>query len=199
MPTHPPTPPGASKDPVDRAVLRARLRAARESFASGPGADAARAALASHLVKVLGQLEPQCLGLYWPIRSEFNAVDPCAADAGLADLPWALPYTYRPVRHMVFRAWDGLPPTVRDECGLPACEGPPVEPDVVLLPCVGYTDEGYRLGYGAGYFDRWLADHPGVTAVGVAWTASRMAPDEFQPAAHDLPLALIVTDGGVIG
>lgn len=203
MPDHPPidpaTPPAARQPATDRAALRVRLRSARESFASGPGAEAARAALASHLVAVLNQLEPQCLGMYWPIRSEFNAVDPCAADAGLSAIPWALPFTYRPVRRMVFRAWDGQRPGVRDECGLPACEGPPVEPDVVLLPCVGYTDAGYRLGYGAGYFDRWLAEHPGVTAVGVAWTASRMSPEDFQPEPHDLPLALIVTDGGIIG
>ena len=184
---------------ADRTALRARLRAAREAFVAGPGAEAAAAALSGHLVTVLAQLEPLCLGLYWPIRSEFNAVAACARDPALKSLPWALPYTHRPERHMVYRAWDGERPTLRDECGLPTSGGAPAEPDVVLLPCVGYTDGGYRLGYGAGYFDRWLAAHPGVTAVGVAWSVARIPPGEFVPEPHDLPMMAVVTDLGIVG
>lgn len=184
---------------TDRTALRSRLRAARETLVSGPGFEAAQAALAGHLRTVLAELEPRCLGLYWPIRSEFNAVAPCAADPALSAIDWALPYTHRPDRHMHYRAWDGRPPALRDECGLPASDGPPVEPDVVLLPCVGYTVEGYRLGYGAGYFDRWLSQHPGVTAIGVAWSAGAMSPAEFRPQAHDRPMMLVVTDQGIVG
>jgi 5-formyltetrahydrofolate cyclo-ligase len=184
---------------LDRTVLRTRLRAAREAFVAGPQAEAAAAALSGHLVTVLAQLEPRCLGLYWPIRSEFNAVAACALDPGLKALPWALPYTHRPERRMDYRAWDGERPTLRDECGLPTAAGAPAEPDVVLLPCVGYTDTGHRLGYGAGYFDRWLAAHPGVTAVGVAWSVGHIPPGEFIPEDHDLPMVAVVTDRGIIG
>ena len=184
---------------MDRTVLRARLRAAREAFVASPQADAAAAALAGHLVAVLVQLEPRCLGLYWPIRSEFNAVAACASDPLLNTVAWALPYTHRPERHMDYRAWDGEQPTLRDECGLPTSGGESVEPDVVLLPCVGYTDSAHRLGYGAGYFDRWLAAHPGVTAVGVAWSVGHLAPGEFVPEPHDLPMMAVVTELGVIG
>lgn len=189
-------PPPASSD---RAALRTRLRAAREAFLASPQAEAAAAALSKHLVTVLAQLEPRCLGLYWPIRSEFNAVAACGQDPWLKTLPWALPYTHRPERRMDYRAWDGQPPTLRDECGLPTSAGAPAEPDVVLLPCVGYTDSAHRLGYGAGYFDRWLAAHPGVTAVGVAWSLGHLRPDEFVPEPHDLPMVAVVTELGVIG
>lgn len=33
-----------------------------------------------------------------------------------------------------------------------------VDPEVILVPCVGVTREGFRLGNGGGYFDRWLAE-----------------------------------------
>lgn len=184
---------------TDRTALRSRLRAAREALVSGPGFEAARLALAGHLVRVLTELEPRCLGLYWPIRSEFNAVAPCVADPALSAIPWALPFTHRPERRMHYRSWDGQQPGVRDECGLPSSAGPPAEPDVVLLPCVGYTAQAYRLGYGAGYFDRWLAEHPEATAIGVAWSAGAMAPADFTPRAHDRPMVLVVTDLGIVG
>lgn len=183
----------------ERARLRARLRDAREQFAAAPAFAAAAAALASRLVEVLHRLEPQSLGLYWPIRSEFDAAAACADDARLRALPWSLPFSRRAGRQMEFRRWDGSPPPQLDECGLPASVGAVVVPDVVLVPCVGYSVDGYRLGYGGGYFDRWLAAHPQVTAVGVAWSVGLMAACEFEPQPHDRPLTVIVTELEVVG
>lgn len=186
--------------PVDpnRPALRERLRAQRERFAAAPDFEPAHAALAAQLIAVIGQLEPQCLGLYWSIRSEFNAALALSADTRCSSLPWALPYTRRVPHEMHYRAWDGLAPALRDECGIPATEGAPVVPDVVLVPCVGFTAEGFRLGYGGGYFDRWLAAHAHVTTVGVAWSFAEIARAEFAPQPHDLPLTLIVTERGVV-
>ena len=86
-----------------------------------------------------------------------------------------------------------------DECGLPApSDGPWVVPDVVLLPCVGYTRSGFRLGYGGGYFDRWLARHPEVTAIGLAWSVAEIVEGELAPQAHDRPMMLVLTEHGVV-
>jgi len=182
----------------NRQALRARLRAEREAFAAAPGFDSAHAALAAQLIGVIGQLEPQCLGLYWSIRSEFNAARALGDDPNCNRVPWALPFTRREPRQMQYRAWDGSLPALRDDCGIPAPDGAMVVPDVVLVPCVGYTREGYRLGYGGGYFDRWLAAHPHVTAVGVAWSFAEIAAATLAPQPHDLPLALVITERGVV-
>jgi 5-formyltetrahydrofolate cyclo-ligase len=73
------------------------------------------------------------------------------------------------------------------------------EPDVLVVPCVGFTADCYRLGYGGGYFDRTLdllaatrVQRPPV--IGVAFGCQRCEPDEFTPAAHDLPLDAIATE-----
>jgi 5,10-methenyltetrahydrofolate synthetase len=175
--------------------LRRRLLDARARLA----ADAAGvAALGDALRHVLGQLEPRCLGLYWPVGSEFNAPAAVAADRELARVPLALPYARRRPDAMHYRAWDGTPPVGLDECRIACCEGPVVVPDVVVVPCVGYTDAGFRLGYGGGYFDRWLGAHREVCAVGVAWSATRLSEGEFMAQPHDVPLALIVTERGVV-
>jgi 5-formyltetrahydrofolate cyclo-ligase len=189
----------AADCPSTRATLRSRLRAERERHAASAGFATAQADLGRHLREVLVQLEPQCLGLYWPVRSEFNAVHALVADAKGDKTPWALPYAQRTPREMHYRRWDRSAPALLDECRIPACEGERVVPDVVLVPCVGYTREGYRLGYGGGYFDHWLAANPQATAVGVAWSIAEIDAAAFAAEPHDLALALIVTERGVVG
>jgi len=181
-----------------RRPLRQRLLADRDRFAAGPRAPATRAALTRHLAHLLGQLTPEQLGLYWPIRNEFNATAALEA-ADRPKLPLALPWARRQPREMHYRPWDGQPPAGVDECGVPApTGGPAVVPDVVLVPCVGFTRAGFRLGYGGGYFDRWLALHPHVTAIGIAWAISEVTEDAFGPQAHDRPLTIVLTENGVL-
>lgn len=185
-----------------RQTLRKHLLEQREKFAAGPHAEEAGAALARHLVAVLSELEPDRLGVYWPHRSEFNAVTALRADSTSAKMgiasALALPFAQcSPVR-MHYRAWDGGAPPLVDDCGIPSSAGAPVVPDVVLVPSVGYTRTGLRLGYGGGYFDRWLAQHPEVTAIGVAWACAEIDADAFEAQPHDQPLTLIVTEHGVV-
>jgi len=189
------SPDGAPSGP--RQALRNSLLAQREEFVAGSGFEAACAALARHLAKVLSELEPESLGGYWPHRAEFNAVSALVADSTFAKLPISLPFAQRKPVQMHYRAWDRKPPTLVDECGIATASGAPVVPDVVLVPCVGFTASGYRLGYGGGYFDRWLAQLSHVTAIGVAWSIAEIDDALFSPEPHDQPLTLIVTEHGV--
>lgn len=183
--------------PPPRAELRKLLREQRQQFALSPAYAGAELALAGHLTQVITQLEPETLGLYTSIRSEFNAAVALSADPMCDKLPWALPFCRREPREMDYRLWDRAVTMVKDECGIASASGPVVLPDVVLVPCVGFAAGNYRLGYGGGYFDRYLARHPHVTTVGVAWSFTRLADADYVPQPHDIPLTLIVTEQGV--
>lgn len=185
-------------DPTaDRRQLRQRLIARRQAFVAAADPQASQA-LAGHLGRVLLMLEPQCLGLYWPVRGEFNPASVLDSEPSLRTTPQALPYCRREPREMHYRQWDGQAPRIVDECRIAASDGAMVAPDVIVAPCVGYTRQAYRLGYGGGYFDRYLAAHPGVTVVGVAYACCELAADEYSPQPHDLPMLMIVTEQGVI-
>ena len=192
-------PDDASQQPerAARRALRARLLSEREAFAASPAAPAAGAALAAALGTVVADLEPECLGLYCALGSEFNAARALAADARFAELPLALPYARRSPRTMEFRRWDGVVSGYADECGIGSSQGEAVLPDVVVVPCVGFTEPGHRLGFGGGYYDRWLAAHRHVTAVGLAWSFAEIDLTTFAARPHDVPLTLIVTERGV--
>jgi 5,10-methenyltetrahydrofolate synthetase len=188
--------------PTSRAVLRKTLLAQRKAFTTTSEHAAAfanaQAALSAQLQSLLHQIEPECLGVYWAMQGEFDAVAACLADPVLAALPWALPHAQKTPPQMHYRLWDKGPITGTDECGLPSPPlGPMCVPDVLLVPCVGYTASGHRLGYGGGYFDRYLALHPGVTTIGVAWSQAELSAETFAPQTFDQTLTLVVTPLGV--
>ena len=190
-----PTPPSILPALPAGPCASACWRSALPSLAS-PAAAAATEALGAALREVVAELEPDCLGLYCALGSEFNAAAALAVDPRFVDLPLALPYARRVPKEMEFRRWDGQAPTRVDECGIGACDGVAVVPDVVVVPCVGFTDAGHRLGYGGGYYDRWLAAHRDVTAVGVAWSFARVDAATFAAQPHDIALTLVVTERG---
>jgi 5,10-methenyltetrahydrofolate synthetase len=186
----------SESESLERAALRQQLLQARERFVASPAGAAAHQTLGRRLRDVLVTLEPQVLGLYWPVHGEFNAVSAWGDDMPELAAGLALPFARRRPAAMVYRHWDGRsPPELLDDCGIPSTAGAEVVPDVVLVPCVGFSRAGYRLGYGGGYFDRWLAAHPGVTAVGVAYADSQIA---LEPQDHDRPLTIVVTEHEVL-
>ncbi|RZL08073.1 MAG: hypothetical protein EOP40_14240, partial [Rubrivivax sp.] len=136
--------------PPTRSALRQALLSAREAWAASPDAIPAQADLHAHLARVLEELEPDCLGLYWPTRGEFNprgvALELQASLNCQLALPWATRASGPKGSTMVYRQWDGQEPATRDECGIACPDTAPARPDVVLVPCVGFTRAGFRLG-----------------------------------------------------
>lgn len=70
-------------------------------------------------------------------------------------------------------------------------------PDLLFVPLIGFTDTGARLGQGGGHYDRWLAEHPGTTAIGLAWDMQKVA--EIPQERHDMPLTAVVTPTRICG
>ena len=76
----------------------------------------------------------------------------------------------------------------------PAAEGIDVpEPEVILVPCVAATPNGIRLGHGAGYYDRFLAGHRGMS---VCLCFSRLLRSDLPAENTDAPVDLVITDAG---
>ncbi|PID98730.1 5-formyltetrahydrofolate cyclo-ligase [Candidatus Saccharibacteria bacterium] len=73
---------------------------------------------------------------------------------------------------------------------------PEEEFDVIFVPVVGFDREGFRLGMGGGWYDRWLAAQPQAQKIGLAyaWAELPHLPHE----AHDIPLDCVVTEKEVI-
>lgn len=72
-----------------------------------------------------------------------------------------------------------------------------IVPAVLFVPLLGFTTDGGRIGQGGGHYDRWLADHPGTVAIGMAWDAQLC--EEVPMEEHDRRLSAVVTPTRLYG
>jgi 5-formyltetrahydrofolate cyclo-ligase len=132
------------------------------------------------------------VSVYWPIRGEpdLRAWMHALSQLGVRV---ALPVATALAQPLVFREWR---PGARLAWGLwniphPA-DGKLIEPNIVIAPVVGFDLQGYRLGYGGGFFDRTLARmSPKPLTVGVGYPGAELRSIFPQP--HDIPMDWVVT------
>jgi 5-formyltetrahydrofolate cyclo-ligase len=70
------------------------------------------------------------------------------------------------------------------------------EVKAVVIPMLAFDREGNRLGYGAGYYDRFLCAHPAIKRIGLAFSCQEFA--SLPSDENDIRMNLIVTENGVI-
>jgi 5-formyltetrahydrofolate cyclo-ligase len=68
--------------------------------------------------------------------------------------------------------------------------------ELVFIPGVVFDVNGYRIGYGKGYYDRWLKDMPFDKTVGLAYNFQVV--DKLPIKKHDLPVGFIITEQIII-
>lgn len=191
--------------------LRARLRQARTELAPDQrsrGSLLMRARLFTWLnvareqAQQEGLPEPSHIAAFWPIADEPDLLPLLSQWADADGITVCLPTIVQPHAPLEFRRWTPDTPMRPGPYGIqePA-KGPALLPDVLLVPTLGYTLQGDRLGYGGGYYDRTLANlnaqgHT-FTTIGVAWNCGLLDAD-YQAAPHDIPLDAIITPDGWI-
>lgn len=174
-----------------RTAERERLIATRLALPTAEREEHARLVARDLELLILVRLAT-IISVYWPFRGEPD-LRPWMTAASAKGLRMALPVVIAKGQPLVFREWE---PGARLERGLwnipfPA-DGAVVVPTVVVAPLVGFDPDGYRLGYGGGFFDRTLAAlSPTPLAIGVGHPAGAIATIYPQP--HDIPMDWILT------
>ena len=136
------------------------------------------------------------LGLCWPFKAEFDTRH-FAARLRRRGVQTALPVVRGGGQGLEFRLWSPGTSLARGAYGIPfPRDSAAVLPDLLLVPPVGIDTQGFRLGYGGGYFDRTLAaQRPRPVCVAVGFEISRIP--SIQPQAHDIGMDALVTERGL--
>jgi 5-formyltetrahydrofolate cyclo-ligase len=192
-------PPAGAQWPEIRAWRKHRRQALlADRVAMDAQARAARALKAKERLRSCVDLSRHgLLGLYWPIRGEIDLRDVAREHIDRGGSV-ALPVVVERGGPVEFWHWA---PGIRMTRGLwdipvPA-ERVLVHPDALLVPLVGFDPEGYRLGYGGGYYDRTLAAAvPRPYCIGIGFATGAL--ESIGPQPHDIPMNVIVTDDALL-
>jgi len=170
--------------------LRRTMRTVRAEL--GPSVRAAHdAAVAVNLRKWLGLHPVQTLGVYWPIHGEPDLHDFYENFASV-NMCLALPDVMGPQLPLQFLAWAPGDALIVGNQGIATpTKRVPILPQALLIPCVAFNSDNFRLGYGGGFYDRTLLQSPQITAIGVAYSCTRTS---FTAAAHDIAMDVMITE-----
>src|SRR3954453_12829622 len=136
-------------------ALRAEARARRRAAHEASGAPVA-SALADAFEKLITVPPGAVVSGYWPAGSELD-IRPLLERLHAAGHPLVLPVVVERDAPLIFRTWRPGDAVVKGNGAWVPVEGAAVaEPDLLLVPLVGFDHHGTRLGQGAGYYDRTL-------------------------------------------
>lgn len=194
---------GESASPSAKTALRKRFKEIRRSL----GEDARHAADAGIAERVVALPEWRCAPMVLP----YLAFGSEAETRGIIEAAWragkavALPRCVPGKRDMTWHRVESLDDLVRSPHGV---DEPPYDPAtqvdvkscgsnqaIALVPGLAFDAHGYRLGYGGGFYDVFLAGFPGH-AVGLCREA-QLASDLQRAGAvdaHDVPVPVVVTE-----
>jgi 5-formyltetrahydrofolate cyclo-ligase len=69
---------------------------------------------------------------------------------------------------------------------------------ICITPGLVFTESGYRLGYGGGYYDRFFKKHPEVIKIGLIFEEFLYADNAFTPDSFDIPADIIITERRIL-
>ncbi len=183
----------------EKAVARARARALRadipETDRIGTGVRAA-----ALFLDAIPLPAASVISVYWPLEAEFDS-RPLMEVLLKNGHAIALPAVVGAKQPLVFRHWKPGDAMAQSSFGIkePLAEAGDVQPDLIVAPLVAYNAQGFRLGYGGGFYDRTLRvlreTAPDLLAVGLGFAAQVMAELPYDDS--DEPLDWLVSERGV--
>lgn len=182
---------GTTTGAAAKAALRKHLKAQRASL-DGAGKAGRDGRIGAQVLAWWRRTRPPLLAVYWPLSGEPDLAatyrDLVAEGAALA-----LPVVVERHAPLAFAAWTPGEAMVSDPMGVavPADLRLVERPPALLVPCLGFNEHGYRLGYGGGFYDRTLAGAVRPATLGIAYACQAA---DFDADVHDVPLDLIVTE-----
>lgn len=145
------------------------------------------------------------IGLFWSVKGELPTqalIEYCLSAKQAVYLPKV---DENKQGHLLFGPYQRDTPMQPDRFGIPTPQFAPSEAenpsklDVIVMPLVAADLQGNRIGMGAGYYDRTLANlapckpkaHPILLGWGYEW---QVLQDLLKPTEWDIPLSGLITD-----
>lgn len=142
------------------------------------------------LTSILQEQNPTCIGLFASTAEEVN-LKAIFKKANELDIPTAYPKIME--NQLTFHKVDSLEmlvPTLPYGIYEPVAHSPLMEPDLIIVPGIGFTKTGKRLGRGKGYYDRYLSQNKAYT---ISLAFSWQVLDDLPTEDHDIDIKKVIS------
>jgi 5-formyltetrahydrofolate cyclo-ligase len=177
--------------------LRNRLKTAREELTPGERAEKSRTITGLLLELLEGYDTVMVYAAKEPEVETGGLIDALLAQGTKVVVPIiqrenrTLRLSYLEDRRVLCPSTFNVPEPVDHE--IPAEAG---DIGAAVIPLIGFDACGHRIGYGAGYYDRFLGTHDRILRIGIGFACQRVNCLPSEP--HDIFMHYIVTEDGII-
>ncbi|MBV9251492.1 MAG: 5-formyltetrahydrofolate cyclo-ligase [Acetobacteraceae bacterium] len=178
---------------LDQAKRAARQRAMLARAGCDP--QSAGVALAERVLLECPPPAGAVVSGFWPMGDEID-IRPLLLALHARGHPIVLPVTPNRGNPLSFRLWRPGDALIPEKFGTMRPTGEERQPGFLLVPLLAFDRRGYRLGYGAGFYDRTLAALSDRFALGCAFAAQEV--DTVPTGPRDQRLDAVATEHGVI-
>ena len=139
------------------------------------------------------------ISAFWPFRTELD-VRPLINHLFGLGYTIALPEITSKYEPLIFREWNPGQNLIKDNFGVMCLPKTAKikKPDWLLVPLLAFDKNGFRLGYGGGFYDitlKGLREEKNIFAVGVGFEGQMI--ERVPYARHDIRLNAVLTEGVV--
>ena len=151
------------------------------------------------LIKLLNKKKTNFLSLYYPSNYEVNVLK-LFEFIRVSGIKTLLPVT-RGKNKMNFVEWQHFAPLKINNFGMldPYLQTKFLIPDVMLVPLLAFDSQNNRLGYGKGFYDKYLGkflkNKKKITTIGVAFSFQKY--NKLPISKFDIKLNYILTEKGL--
>jgi 5-formyltetrahydrofolate cyclo-ligase len=176
---------------LEKQQLRKRMKDLRDSLHKPNAGEN----LKNHFLANIKLKKNAIIASYSAINSE---IDTNALNLSIIELGYTLCLPVIEDEVLIFKQWNGKDALVNGKYGIktPEPTSPSLKPDYIIIPLYAFDENGHRLGYGGGYYDRTLPLYDSIK-IGVGYEEQKVENipvDEF-----DVRMDLIITDSKFYG
>lgn len=175
---------------MDKKELRKQIRSLKRQMTKEQ-IEAASASLAEQFFATEYYRNARTIYGYLPYNQEVRTV-PILRQAMLDGKRVAVPKVYGEEMRFIYledmgavsEGYAGIPEPVADE---PVAQDPTA---LVLMPGLAFDRQGHRIGYGGGFYDRFLAQEPNHPTVALCYEFQMM--DRLETEEFDVPVDCVL-------
>ena len=182
---------------LNKVIVRKKASALRNNLFLELGKDCIESKrFLDFLSLIKTKLNLKSIAIYYPIKTEISPLKLVSISKQLG-LTVSLPVMFKGLKFLSFKVWSGDQKLNKSYYGTlePPHENKLIIPEIMIVPLLAFDKNLNRLGYGKGYYDKFLSRNKKILTIGLAFSFQKYK--KIPTTKSDMKLDHILTEKGI--